>query len=661
MATRESTGVRFDNISHLAGVILLSLMPLLASGRTITTKHVFLTLLLMMVASPSLQAASLQRDLSLMERAQANGEVPVIIQLQVATLAEGSLATAAGKTRRSQNISGAQNRLLGRMNAYQIKRLKKFRHLPFVAMELDAAGLQAALQDPTVVRVYEDTLSKATLAQSTPLIGATDAWASGDSGSGQVIAVLDTGVDSSHIFLSGKVVHEACFSTTNSGYNSNTVCPNGQQSQIGTGAGAPCPVDCDHGTHVAGIAAGSGATYSGAARDASIMSIQVFSQFTDYDDECSTCVLSFTSDQISALEHVYDKRTSFNIAAVNMSLGAGSYATSCDTEDPRTAAIELLRSVNIATVVSSGNQAYTDRIGAPACISAAVSVGSTTDTDSVSYFSNSAQILDLLAPGSDITSSVPNNGFVPKSGTSMAAPHVAGAFALLRAKTPAASVAEILAVLQSTGIPILDSRNEISTPRIQVDAALAAVESVLVFHTVTASASVGGSISPSGDVSIEEGQSTTFTVTPQQGHFVQGVTGCSGTLVGSTYTTEPIAAACSVAAQLSLIVAPSTPQITNIDYGDTEIYISVSVANNGGSAITSYGATCTDGTTQYTGTSATRRITLTGLTNGVAYTCTVISTNALGTSPTSAVSPPVTPEEAIAAGLPIWLLYEASK
>ena len=660
MATRESTGIRFNNISHLAGVILLPLMTLLASGRTITTKHVFLTLLLMMVASPSLQAASLQRDLSLMEKAQANGEVPVIVQLQVATLAEGSLATAAGKARRSQNISGAQNRLLGRMNAYQIKRLKKFRHLPFVSMELDAAGLQAALQDPTVVRVYEDTLSKATLAQSTPLIGATDAWASGDSGSGQVIAVLDTGVDSSHIFLSGKVVHEACFSTTNSGYNSNTVCPNGQQSQIGTGAGAPCPVDCDHGTHVAGIAAGSGATYSGAARDASIMSIQVFSQFTGYDG-CSTCMLSFTSDQISALEHVYDKRTSFNIAAVNMSLGGGSYATSCDTEDPRTAAIELLRSVNIATVVSSGNQAYTDRIGAPACISAAVSVGSTTDTDSVSYFSNSAQILDLLAPGSDITSSVPNNGFVPKSGTSMAAPHVAGAFALLRAKTPAASVADILAVLQSTGIPILDSRNEISTPRIQVDAALAAVASGLVFHTVTASASVGGSIDPSGDVSIEEGQSTTFSVTPQQGHFVQGVTGCSGTLVGSTYTTEPIAAACSVSAQLSLIVAPSTPQITNIDYGDTEIYITVSVANNGGSAITKYSVTCTGAGKEFSGTRATRRITVSGLTNGVAYTCTVTSTNALGTSPASAVSPPVTPEEAIAAGLPIWLLYEASK
>ena len=106
------------------------------------------------------------------------------------------------------------------------------------------------------------------------------------------------------------------------------------------------------------------------------------------------------------------------------------------------------------------------------------------------------------------------------------------------------------------------------------------------------------------------------------------------------------------------LAIPSTPQVTNIDYGNEEIYLTVS--NNGGSTISSYTATCTDGTTQYTGTSSTSRITVSGLTNGVGYSCSVTATNTAGTSEASATSPPIVPEY-IPVGLPIWLLYEASK
>ena len=107
------------------------------------------------------------------------------------------------------------------------------------------------------------------------------------------------------------------------------------------------------------------------------------------------------------------------------------------------------------------------------------------------------------------------------------------------------------------------------------------------------------------------------------------------------------------------VEVPSTPQITNTDYGNEEIYLTVS--DSGGSPITSYTATCTDGTTPYTGTSSTSRITVSGLTNGVGYSCSVTATNAAGTSTASAPSLPITPEEFIATGLPIWLLYEAAK
>ena len=175
---------------------------------------------------------------------------------------------------------------------------------------------------------------------------------------------------------------------------------------------------------------------------------------------------------------------------------------------------------------------------------------------------------------------------------------------------------------------------------------------------VTPSVSIGGSLTPSGSVTVPQGLTTTFTVTPQQGYAIKEVTGCSGTLVGDTYTTGAIIADCSVAAQFSLIVTPSAPKITNTDYGDEEIYLTV--ADNGSSLITSYTATCIYGITQYTGTSTTSRITVSGLTNGVGYSCSVTATNAAGTSTPSATSPPIVPKY-IPVGLPIWLLYEAAK
>ena len=107
-------------------------------------------------------------------------------------------------------------------------------------------------------------------------------------------------------------------------------------------------------------------------------------------------------------------------------------------------------------------------------------------------------------------------------------------------------------------------------------------------------------------------------------------------------------------------LVPDTPTITGTDYGDGKLYLYVSVADDGGSAITEYTATCTDGSTAYTGVAEDSTVTVTGLTNDVAYTCTVTATNSTGTSPASAATDPITPQEA-AAGLPIWLLYQASQ
>ena len=109
----------------------------------------------------------------------------------------------------------------------------------------------------------EDRLHKPVLLDSVPLIGADQAWEDGYDGTGRTVAVIDSGVDSTHPFLAGRVVEEACYSTT-SGVQSTTLCPNGADEQIGPGAGKHCSLDlegCWHGTHVAGIVAGDGVLF----------------------------------------------------------------------------------------------------------------------------------------------------------------------------------------------------------------------------------------------------------------------------------------------------------------------------------------------------------------------------------------------------------------
>ena len=125
------------------------------------------------------------------------------------------------------------------------------------------------------------------------------------------------------------------------------------------------------------------------------------------------------------------------------------------------------------------------------------------------------------------------------------------------------------------------------------------------------------------------------------------------TKLGTTPVSDPY----TVSVPLEL---PSVPTITSTDYEDGKITLTVSVSDNGGTDITGYEATCTDGTNTVTGTSTSSPITVSGLTNDVAYTCTVTATNSVGTSSASAATAPITPEET-ATGLPIWLLYQATQ
>jgi subtilisin family serine protease len=346
-----------------------------------------------------------------------------------------------------------------------------------MAVEVDRAGFEGLLKSPLVVGIEEDILMKPLLAESVPLINADDVWAAGYTGEGQVVAVLDTGVDKNHPALVGKVVSEACYSTTSTTSNPPTtsICLGGVSATTDQDSALPyisnCPSgECDHGTHVAGIVAGNNSTMKGVAKDADLIAIQVFSRID------SSNIASWSTDQIKGLERVYDLSSTYDIAAVNLSLGGSStYSVACDAQNTAyKASVDKLRTAGIVTVAASGNDSVINGISSPACISTVVSVGATTDylPEYVASFSNSASILDLLAPGEWITSSVPGTGYATWGGTSMATPHVTGAWALIRSAVQGATIAEILDAFKNTGVQITDFRNGRIKPRIDAFAAM---------------------------------------------------------------------------------------------------------------------------------------------------------------------------------------------
>ncbi|MCY7345346.1 MAG: S8 family serine peptidase [Pyrinomonadaceae bacterium] len=430
----------------------------------------------------------------LIDKARNDGPVRVIIGFRLDSYKNEGELSESQRAGQHTKIEQTQDALLNRFQSFRVGGVKKFTTIPFLAAEVDAEALDKMRSDVKITSIQEDEASAPLLAQSVPLIGTPAAWNGGYTGAGWAVAVLDSGVEKTHPFMGGRVISEACYSTN--GTDTTSFCPGGAASSTASGSGVNCPssVDgCNHGTHVAGIAAGSKPSFSGVAKGSNIIAIQVFTRFNSATvcGATTPCIRTFSSDYILGLERVLALSGTMNIASANMSLGGGQFFAHCDVERAAIkAAIDNLRSVKVATIIASGNSGYSDSMGSPACISTSVSVGSTGDgspgtiTDTVSSFSNSVGFLNLLAPGALIESSVLNGLYDNLQGTSMAAPHVAGAWAVLKQRKPDATVTEVLNALVTTGLPVTDTRNNVTKPRIKVDAAVLALASTACAYAV---------------------------------------------------------------------------------------------------------------------------------------------------------------------------------
>ncbi|MCB4366224.1 S8 family serine peptidase [Hydrogenophaga taeniospiralis] len=442
----------------------------------------------------SRSAADHQRHSALVQTASARGSVPVIVELAPQRAAGESLRVQQGTPAQVADLRVAQDRVLSRLvaarsnaglrSAQDVARFKRFSYFPGMSLRASAQDVQALLADPEVLRVHEDVLRKPVMLDATARVGMVSGAFQGRTGAGQVVAVLDSGIEKTHPYMSGRVVSEACYSTTDAGDASTSLCPGGASSSTAVNSGLDCSSSingCGHGTMVGGIVAGNThPSYGGGmARSAELISIQIYSRIDD-STMCGgapPCILTWLSDEIQGLERVYALRSSYRIAAVNMSLGGGAYSSHCDSE-PEFPIVASLRLAGIATVVASGNEYQSSRLSAPACLSNVISVGSTTDGDTVSAFSNSASMLQLLAPGDDITSTYLSGSYLTGDGTSFATPMVAGAIAALKEQHPQASVDTLLAMLKNTGLGVVDSRNQLLRSRIRVDQAMSGLDSL---------------------------------------------------------------------------------------------------------------------------------------------------------------------------------------
>jgi subtilisin family serine protease len=220
-------------------------------------------------------------------------------------------------------------------------------------------------------------------------------------GAGVNAYIIDTGIRRTHTEFGGRAF--AGFDAINDGRNTN---------------------DCNgHGTHVAGTVGGSSV---GVAKGVRLFAVRVLS--------CSGS--GSTSGVIAGIDWVTANHV--KPAVANMSLGGGPSAALDN-------AVRNSIAAGVTYVIAAGNSNIDASNASPARVGEAITVGSSTRTDARSSFSNFGSVVDIFAPGSAIVSAffTSDTALATLSGTSMAAPHVAGVAARYLQSAPAASPAQV--------------------------------------------------------------------------------------------------------------------------------------------------------------------------------------------------------------------------
>lgn len=274
-------------------------------------------------------------------------------------------------------------------------------------------------------------------------------------GSGQTIAFIDTGANYQHPALSGKYLGGYDFVSNDSN-----------------------PIDSDgHGTGLATIAVGNSYTYNGAKYQGIAPGARIVALRVDGGGNVSDATYE------EALQWVIANRNQYNITVVNCSFGSGHYST----EAPRAIyADELaqLADAGVVIVSSSGNDGAQTPYGIeyPGADPNVFSVGSVTSSDVISKHTERGPILDILAPGENVPTAYLDSQdqpiYLTASGTSFAAPFIAGAAAIIKQIDPTFTAHDVISILRTSGIDNYDGDNEVSPvsgytyPRLDLDNAI---------------------------------------------------------------------------------------------------------------------------------------------------------------------------------------------
>ena len=304
-------------------------------------------------------------------------------------------------------------------------------------MAVLAQGLEGVRYVEPLIRVYglyTPTDPSYTNQWGLPRIGAPTAWDETTGSSDVVIAVLDTGVLLSHEDLAAHLDTDNDYDFA----NNDSIAED----------------DEGHGTHVAGIVAAmaNGVYGVGVAPDCTILPVKVLDANGDGD----------TYDIAVGIEWAADRGAD----VINLSLG--SYSFSQVEAD----AVAYAQAKDVVVVGASGNDGV-DSVTYPAALPGVIAVGATDSSDAASGFSNGGPRLDLAAPGETILSTSITGRMTMMNGTSMAAPFVSGAAALLRSKFPELTEAQVVACLEASTEDLGTSGRDYSYGRGLLDAAAA--------------------------------------------------------------------------------------------------------------------------------------------------------------------------------------------